>query len=388
MVYRSFGGEGRSHFQFGEVALGYRYENLDNSDANELPQIDGTSSIYLTPVSEPLYFIDSKNSYLQYVFQETTADSTSTMGYFYSNRSIVATSNCIVYKVGDNLTDSSTSFHIEKDGELRTQKFASIALNSTTYLTSSNGLDCGPRCANVCAFENSDSKSWYYECNITVSEVSNATHKDQRVSDSTAKMASGAIALQGYQAQIQGSQYQRFPSQSYYGQFLDGDSAAMAYGMRQFAIGVFAVADLSLSDINSTTLKVEGFLPDQGLVVSFDHRHGMWAIFGAIVGCHFVLFIVAAWISSKVVVVEDDFLAIALLLGPLTEAMKNRGCLLNKERREKLEHDSKGKEIVVCYGPRGTEKIGFGQDGVRKLEISSVVECQLPSQDWEKSFDS
>jgi hypothetical protein len=300
------------------------------------------------------------------------------MGYFYSTRSIVATSNCILYEGGDNPNGSSQFLQIGQDTELQTK-------NSTTYMTSSNGLDCGPRCANVCAFENSGSKSWYYECNITISEVSNAIHNEQRVSNSTAKMAAGAIALQGYQTQAQDSQYQRFPAQSYYGQFLDGDSAAMAYKMRQFAIGVFAVADQTLRDIEEG---VEGFLPDQGLVVSFDHRNGMWAIFGAIIGCHFVLFIVAAWISSKVVVVEDDFLAIALLLGPLTEAMKNRGCLLNKERREKLEHDSKGREIVVCYGPRGTEKIGFDQDGIRKLEISSGVECRLPSQDWEKYFDS
>jgi hypothetical protein len=346
------------------------------------------SSIYLTPVWEPLLFNDSKNSYLQYVFQETTADNASSMGYFYSTRSIVATSNCIVYEVGDNFNVTSQSFQIEKDGELQTQNFASIAPKSTTYLTSSKGLDCGPRCANVCAFENSGSKSWYYKCNITISEVSNATHNEQRVSDSTAKMAAGAIALQGYQDQIQDSQYQRFPSQSYYGHFLDGNSAAMAYKMRRFAMGVFAVADSSLSNIDPNKLPVEGFLPDQGLVVSFDHRHGMWAIFGTIIGCHFVLFIVGAWISSKVVVVEDDFLAIALLLGPLTDAMKNKGCLLNKNRREKLEHDSTGGEIQVCYGPRGTEKIGFGQDGIRKLEISSVVKCPLPSQDWEKYFDS
>lgn len=387
MIYRSFGGQGRSHFQFGEVSLQYQYQNLNHSDANELPQIDGISSIYLTHFLEPTIFIDSKSSYLQYVFQETTADSTSSMGYFYSNRSILATSECMVYKVVDNLNGTSQSFQIDKDGELQTQNFSSIAPKSTTYLTSPNELDCGPRCANVCAFENSGSKGWYYECNITISEVSNATYEQQRVSDATAKMAAGAIALQGYQAQIQDSQYQRYPADASYGEYLDGDSAVMAYNMRQFAIGVFAVADSSLNNIDPE-LKVEGFLPQQGLLLSFDHPRGMWAIFGAIVGCHFVLFIVAAWISSKVVVVEDDFLAIALLLRPLTEAMKNKGCLLNKERREKLGHESRRREIEVCYGPRGTEKVGFSQDGVRKLEISSVAECRLPSQEWEKYFDS
>jgi hypothetical protein len=324
VIYCSFLGQGRSHFQFGEVSLQYQPVNLNHSDVNELPQIDGMSSIYLSPVQMPSFFNDSKSSYLQYIFQESTADNTSTMGYFYSTRSIVTTSNCMVYKVGDNLNVSSQFFQIEKDGELQTQNFSSIGPNSTTYLTLPNGPNCGPRCANVCAFENSGSKSWYYECNITISEVSNATHNEQRVSDATAKMAAGAIALQGYQAQKGDSQYQRFPVKSYYGQFLDGDSAAMAYNMRQFAIGVFAAADLSLSDIDPNDLTVEGFLPDQGLVVSFDHRHGMWVIFGAIIGCHFVLFIVAAWISSKVVVVVDDFLAIALLLQPLTEAMKNK----------------------------------------------------------------
>jgi len=73
--------------------------------------------------------------------------------------------------------------------------------------------------------------------------VSNTEVPQQRVSDANAKMAAGAIALQGYQANLQDSQYQRYPAQSSYGKFLDGKSSAMAFNMRKFAIGVFAAAD-------------------------------------------------------------------------------------------------------------------------------------------------
>jgi hypothetical protein len=356
--------------------------DLKYSDPTELPHFPEVPSIYLTPVQGPLHFNDSQNSYLQYVFQETTADTTSSMGYFYSNRSIFITSHCLVYAVKDNLNGLSQSFEFQKDGNVQTQNFSSVAANSTTYLTQPNKVNCGPRWANVCAFENNGSKGWYYECTITVSNVSNAKIDEHRVSDASARMAAGAIALQGYQANIQTSQYQRFPAQSNYGMFLDGDNVTMAQNMRQFAIGVFAAADLSLSNID-TKLKVQGFLPDQGLVLTIDHWNGMWAIFGAIIGCHFVLFAVATWVANKVVVVDDDYLAIALLLRPVAEEMKDKGGLLERARRESLENS-----MEVVFGPHGSEKWPFGGDGVTKLEISSEAECQRQSRGWERYFDS
>jgi len=339
------------------------------------------SNYYLYPFPTQNYFAIPNSTYFQYVFQET--DINSIMGYFYSNRSITTTSNCTVYSVTDNLNGSSQSFEFEKDGLIHTQNFSSIAPNSTTFLTDFNQGDCGPRCANVCAYENNGNKGWYYECTITVSKVSNAVVPEHRVSDPNAKMAAAAIALQGYQAENQDTQYQRFPAESCYGEFLDGDKDRMAFNMGQFAIGVFASADLALSNIDPDLLNVTGLLPDQGLELTIDHPKGMWAIFGGIGGCHLVLFILAVWVANKVIVIDDDYLAIGLLLRPLVEEVKEKGGLLDVEQRERLLSG-----IEVMYGPKGSEKNLTGGDGVRELEISEEAECERDNKGWEGYFDS
>ncbi|KAN0119277.1 hypothetical protein V8E51_001485 [Hyaloscypha variabilis] len=371
---------------FGEVALQYTSVNLSSSDPNAFPQLD--SVYFLAPIQQstyytPLYFNDSENSYLQYVFQET--DENYTLGYLYSNRSITVTSECMVYSVTDNLNGSLQYFQYDKDGGIETQNFSSVAPNSTTYFTQPYGGDCGPHCANVCAYENNGSKGWYYECTITVSNVTNTAVYQQRVNDSNAKMAAGAIALQGYQAKALDSQYQRYPAKSSYGHFLDGDNAAMAYNMRKFAIGVLAAADQSLSDIDPNILTVDGSLPAVGLVqwLSIDHLKGMYAILGGILGCHFVLLVFGTWIANKVVVVDDDYLAIALLLRPVAEEMKGKGALLDKERREKL-----GRNMEVIFGPKLNEKSEVGRDGTSQLEIGTDAEQQLYSKGWDRYFDS
>lgn len=109
-------------------------------------------------------------------------------------------------------------------------------------------------------------------------------------------------------------------------------TSEMAFKMRKFAIGVFTAADQSLNNIDLDKLHVEGLLPEIRLLqrLSIDHPRGMNAIFSTIVSCHFVLFIFSTWIANKVVVVDDDYFAIALLLRPIAEEMKDRGSLLDK----------------------------------------------------------
>ena len=205
------------------------------------------------------------------------------------------------------------------------------------------------------------------------------------MSDANAKMAAGSIALQGYQATTEVSQYQRYPAQSIYGNFLDGDNATMAFNMRSFAIGVFAAADQSLKDIDPSKLPLEGLLPEYRHVqrLSIDHPNGMNAILWTIIGCHFVLFVVGTWIANKVVVIDDDFLGIALLLRPIVEEMKDKGALLDGKQRKELITG-----MNVIFGPRSGDKSGFNQQSACKLEISTEAEYQARSDGWARYFDS
>ncbi|KAH9206926.1 hypothetical protein DL95DRAFT_374802 [Leptodontidium sp. 2 PMI_412] len=356
---------------YGELGLAFSSTILNYSDTDVLP-ID-----YLSfRDSDPIYF--KATDYFQYVFEETAASNDSKLDYFYSNRSIVTTSSCNVYPVIDNLNGSSQTFQVEQDGFVHTQYFQSIGPNSTTYLTSPDHGDCGSRCANVYAYETNGTAGFFYMCNITVSDVYNASILEHRVSDTNAKMAASAIALQGYQSEVNYNQSQRYPPQSTYGTFLNGNSADMAYNMRRFSIGVFITADQILSNIDGNMLQVSGFLPASGNQLSIDHPAGMWAIFGGLAGAHLVLLIVGIWFTNRVIVIEDKYLAIAMLLRPVVKEFSKTGPLLGREERESI-----GQGMSVVYGLRRGEK-----DGVGGLEISREAECERRDWGWEGWYDS
>jgi hypothetical protein len=244
-----------------------------------------------------------------------------------------------------------------------------------TYLTTPALRGCGPRCANVCAYENNGTAGFYYTCEVIVSNVTNATLETLRVSDANAKIAAGAISLQGYQANGDSSQQQQFPLQSTYGKFLHGNGSVMAAHMRRFAIGVFVTADQIVSFVDEP---VPGYLPDEGVRLSIDHHKGMWAIFGTLGGTHLVLFIFGVYFAHKVIVVEDNYTAIALLLRPLADELAGKGGLLDREKRDKLvEH------LEVVYGPRTREK-----GSARALEISEYADCETGPKRWEGYYDS
>jgi hypothetical protein len=329
---------------------------LNHSDFNVLPVY------YLSSYGDP-----GPNYFLGVDYcDESPAANDSNVGDFYSNRSIVTTSNCNVYPVIHNLDGSSLAFQYELDGFIHTENFQSIGPNSTTYFTSPDLGDCGPRCANVCAFENNGTAGFYYKCNVTVSEVHNASDSvpEHQVSDTNAKIAAGAIALQGYQSNDSTNQYQPFPAQSTSGTFQDGNSTQMAAGMRQFSIGVFVTADQIINNIDPPGLS--GFLPASGNVLSIDYNGGMLAILLGPAGAHLILLLIGIWVSNKVIVIEDEYLAIALLLSPVVNEYSERGALLGREERERI-----GEEMSVVYGLTGAD-----ENGVKGLEISREAECK------------
>jgi hypothetical protein len=327
------------------------------------------------------YFATPDSNYFQYFFMEYSAnsDSNSNPINFYSNRSIKTTGYCIKYSVYDNVNGSTQSFTFEKDGELSSRDFESIGPNSTTYYTQQN-MKCGPRCKEVCAYENNGVAAFYYECNVTVGTVSNVSYPSQNVSDENALMAAGAIGLQGYQQYWNStpmSQFQRFPNESTYGQFV-GDEAQMASLMSQFAVGVFVIADSIMPLIEEPG--VTGLLPLQGVHLSVDKPARMWAIFISIVASHFVLFVVGSLLANRVIVIDDSYLAIALLLRPVTEKMTNQGFLLGGEGAFPAMES-----MDVVYGKSMREK---ERDGVMGLEIGEDANCVRNPRAWEGVYDS
>ena len=317
---------------------------------------------------EPLTLYSDQNvaywiapNYVQHVFLEWPIDSTSSTGTFFTNRTILGNSTCAVYNVTQGANGDSQQIYFMKDGAIQVQDFLLIEPNSTTFYTSPDLGDCGPRCANVCAFENTGVKGFYYECEITVGNVTNATRPEHEVPDHIAKMAAGAIALQGYQAVNAGAQYQRYPAGYEGGMWMNGDEEGMAAMMRQYAIGTISAADLNNPNIDSILLDVQ---PGQGVKLSLDHPEYIHAILITILSVQLSLFVVGALVANRAVVIDDSYIAIARLLRPIVDKLGDHGGLLDGDAICEALGDKK-----VVYGT-STQKTARGV--VRHLEISEM----------------
>jgi hypothetical protein len=150
----------------------------------------------------------------------------------------------------------------------------------------------------------------------------------------------------------------------------------MAAGMRQFSIGVFITGDQIINNIDPAGLS--GFLPASGNVLSIDYNGGMLAVLVGLAGAHLILLLIGIWVSNKVIVIEDEYLAIALLLNLVVSDYSERGALLGREEKERI-----GEEMSVVYGMTGAD-----ESGVKRLEISRDAECNRTKGAWEGWYDT
>jgi len=207
--------------------------------------------------------------------------------------------------------------------------FPSILRSGSTYATKINET-CGNRCARVWAVELErvlpleDRRGWYYDCNITVGRVTNATLDKPDVSDSFAWMAAGAVALKGsYSTKFQYIEHRTYPYPHPCSKIQNGSADGMGRQMASFAIGTIAGAAM-----NNRPTRVLDQVYAEGerlLVPYFRTIHVMLGLTG---GLLLSLSIIAAFVANRVVVVEDGPLAISHLLAPLVNRVGLKGSLL------------------------------------------------------------
>jgi hypothetical protein len=301
---------------------------------------------------------------------DTPAANNTSIGRFYSNRSITTEAQC------DSVSEEIT---LNSDGTVEL-KNVTLQPNSTTYWTlpAEDGTDlgCGDRCAIVYAVENDGQSGYFYSCNVTVGSVTNVTRWDQQLPDRLARMAGMAIALTGYSygSSSDASQVQAFDHDFVYGTYLAGNVTDMEWLLRSYAISTIVSADYYNPYIQDG---IPGLVPNQGVTLTLDHPEFIEAILGGIGGFHFLLFIIAAYLANRAVVIRDSYLAIALLFQPVVERLRGRGSLLkNKEICEALEEPMVSYGPVLKQGPTGT---------VKHLEISEAT--HRPQKGWHGSYD-
>jgi hypothetical protein len=264
------------------------------------------------------------DNYTEYVYYESSPDiDTNPNGIaITTNRTSNATGICQSWPVIDGGDGSShtITYLLDSSGDKRnaTLPFAG-GLYQTTYVTQLDNT-CGEGCGIIYALEASTESSFFYECNVTVSQVKNAQRQEHELGTDLRNMAATAIALQGYAASSAANntdvQYQTYPAESIYGTPQNGSATNMGLLMAQFAIGVVAV-----SAQNNPSIIIPGDQPQAGVTLNVNEWKYVHLILGLTGGIQLVLFLIAAFIANRVIVKDKSYLAISKLLMPTVQKL-------------------------------------------------------------------
>jgi hypothetical protein len=260
----------------------------------------------------------------QYIFYErpaTTTNDDATMRLAVAtDRSINVTTTCKgwVVSAADLLTQT-ISFGDESGGGggISNISFPVAPGTDQTIFVTNTTAPCGIGCSLIMALEMSPDSSWLYNCTVNVRAVSNDTLPEHQVGDEVRQLAAGAIALQGYFAQLRlgdGLQSQVYPAQSVNGYPNMGLTDAMARKMTQFSIGAIAV----MADLNAP-VDLDGFVPEQAVALVVEHWGYIILILSGVASLHLALSVVVLWVSLRVVIPRGGPVALAQVLGSMAD---------------------------------------------------------------------
>lgn len=184
----------------------------------------------------------------------------------------------------------------------------------------------------------------FYKCNVTMANVSRASRPEQRVSDRMARLATAAIALQGYITDHRDVQYQIYPAESLYGAPQGGNATALGLMISRFAIGAIGNADLG-----NPTVDVAGRTPEAGVKLNVERWSFVYIILGLTGLGQLVLVVASACVANRVVVTDESHLAVARLLRPIVDRLGPSGCMLTGEEMAEVLGEEGGAPMRVVY---------------------------------------
>lgn len=278
------------------------------------------------------------DKYCQYLFHEKTPRYWDTVTVdpltVFTSRRINSSSTCKSWIVSDGGDGSQDKITLATDiGPRDVRILLRGGFDQTTFMTDTS-LSCGSGCRSISAFEASLVSPWYYECNVTVSEVENAEISEHHVGADLRTMAAAGIALQGYAmssfANNTSLQYRSYPAESTFGLPIQGDNISMEMLLARFAIGVVAV-----TAENNNPVIVSGYTPERGSHLEVDNWGYASAILIFLAGIQLSLEVVAIVLGHQIVVPPSDVVAVAQIL----RAVKTQNCAL---------HDANDKGCEDC----------------------------------------
>ncbi|KAL8786671.1 MAG: hypothetical protein Q9195_008107 [Heterodermia aff. obscurata] len=215
------------------------------------------------------------------------------------------------------------------------------AFDSSTYVY--NGVlppqnatvqSCGPRCILLYAFRSygtiTKRKNTFFQCSVTVSNVSNADQDAQKLPDDNARLAAASIAFSYWETQ---------------------GLTAEEVGSR---MSEFAIGSIAAMSVYNPAIQIPGMLPRLGYHLSVEWQYVI-ALAACIAGVHCLLVALILWISRPIVVTDDSNLAVARLLKGLVDPLGHGGGLLDGEEiAEAVQKEGERVSYGVSEGVEGT----------------------------------
>ncbi|KAL6721495.1 hypothetical protein ACLMJK_000599 [Lecanora helva] len=231
---------------------------------------------------------------------------------------------------------------------------------------------CGPRCLWMWAHRawSKAEPSTFYECPITISNVSN-TNDDplKQVPDSMAYLAAASIAVDGkHDSTGNWTQWQFVPFATHW-EIHHQSTDLVGANIAEFALGSLAF----MASRNPKPITMNGNLTHVGQKLD-PHWQSAIPLLSAVVAAHFALFVAAVYTSRSVIIKDNTPLAVARLLRPLVDTVGNTGATMSgKELSAQISKTGQFQEGVV-YGPKMLE----GKEGYQ-LDLASDVR---PLDQW------
>lgn len=246
-------------------------------------------------------------NYCSYVFREinnqTLSDPKAIPVTATTNRIVNATAQCSSYRVirGGNGTDSTITI-ISGAQEVEIGLPSRNGPDQSTFITPMNKT-CGDDCSFVTALEASSTEPWFYNCTARLGSVSNVTRPEHRLGTSLTRLATAAIALQGYSTSG-GDQSVSYPAETVFGTPLNGSTESMELLLSRFVTGVVS----SVAGSNEFIV-VDGKAPTVGQKLNIGHWGFINLIFALTAGLQLLFAVLITAIAERVVIPEKDALS-------------------------------------------------------------------------------
>ena len=188
---------------------------MASANFNSEPAKDGLTGKPFRGISQdPLLFYgqsSNQTAYWQHIFYDRNMEKTASS---YSNRSINATATCKSFTVISGGDGKSTSVTYLSGNTTKNLFVKYVAPRAMTYITETKPV-CGSRCAQVWVYQSqpSDAESGtVLDCTVKLTGVKNAHLPEHELPDDQARIAAGAIGLEGIVHENDTRQYSLYPA--------------------------------------------------------------------------------------------------------------------------------------------------------------------------------